>query len=56
MTELHTLYALIGLYILLIIIYLSDIYFKMLALHKYKLKKNRNKVQRNNINITEIIY
>lgn len=36
MTELHTLYALIGLYVLLIIIYLVDIYFKTLSLCKQK--------------------
>lgn len=38
MTELHTLYALICLYVLMIIIYLFDIYVKCQTLKKNKLK------------------
>lgn len=45
MTELHTLYALIGLYVLLIIIYVADIYFKTQSLCKQKHKNIRKKTE-----------
>lgn len=45
MTELHTLYALIGLYVLLILVYLLDIYAGLQSLKKQK-RKNSVKICR----------
>lgn len=39
MTELHTIYALFCLYLLLIVTYLIDIYFAILKLRRNKQKK-----------------